>query len=128
MNAVRIDLPWDRPPLSLNDRGSHWAVKARKVAEVRQATAWLVRQARLGRFERVRIELHYQPKTRRGRDSDNLAATYKACVDGAVGDAGLVPDDTDVHVERGWPVIHEPVAGEPGRLWLVISEPIGVAS
>ena len=116
----RIDLPWKKPPLSMNDRDAHWAVKARKIAEVRETACWLVRAEKLGRHDRVRIELHYQPRTAHGRDSDNLAATYKPLVDGAVTDAGLAPDDTDVHVERGWPVIHPPVKGEPGSMWLVI--------
>jgi crossover junction endodeoxyribonuclease RusA len=88
--STRIELPWSKPPLSLNDRG-HWAPRSAVIAEVRG-----------------------------GRDSDNLAATYKPVVDGCV-DAWLVPDDTDRYVERGWPLIHDPVPGEPGRMWLEIT-------
>jgi crossover junction endodeoxyribonuclease RusA len=125
--TYRLDLPWTRPPLSLNDRGVYWAAKARKVREVREAAYFLARSANIGQHERVRIELHYRPATVRGRDSDNLVATYKPCVDGVITDAKAAPDDTDAHVERVFPVIHESVKGEPGRMWLVI-RPLEVAS
>lgn len=114
-----IELPWSKPPLSMNDR-DHWAKKAKKVRNVRQTTAWLAKAANLGRHELVRVQLHYRPATRRNRDSDNIAATYKPCVDGVCLDAGLVADDTDEHVVRGWPTIHAPIKGEPGRMWLVV--------
>lgn len=117
---THIELPWSMPPLSMNDSVSHWAPKAKRVAQVRETAGWLVRNAHLGSHQRVRIELHYQPKVRRNRDSDNLAATYKPCVDGCT-DANLFPDDTDEHVERGWPVIHDPIPGEAGRMWLEIT-------
>lgn len=117
---TRIDLPWSRPPLNLNDRG-HWAPRAKKIADVRATGAWLARTAHLGRHERVRIALHYQPATRRARDEENLVATLKPLVDGLVTDAGLCVDDTDAHVRREMPVIHPPVPGERGRMWLVIT-------
>jgi len=116
---THIELPWSMPPLSMNDRG-HWAPRSSRIRSVRETGCWLTRNAKLGSHQRVRIELHYQPKVRRGRDSDNLAATYKPLVDGCT-DAGLVPDDTDVHVERGWPTIHDPIPGEAGRMWLEIT-------
>lgn len=120
MTGHRIDLPWSRLPLSMNDRG-HWAPRARKIRQVRDTACWLTRAAHLGRCSRVRVELHYQPAVRRGRDSDNLATLFKVCVDGACIDSGLVPDDTDRYVERVWPTIHPVVRGEPGRLWMVVT-------
>lgn len=114
-----IELPWIVPPLSLNDR-HHWAKKAKKVRMIRQTAGWLTKAANLGTCDRVRVQLHYQPAVRRNRDSDNLAATYKPCVDGVCLDAGLVADDTDEHVVRGWPTIHAPIKGEPGRMWLIV--------
>jgi crossover junction endodeoxyribonuclease RusA len=114
-----IELPWSMPPLSMNDRG-HWAPRASRIAQVRETGYWLAKNAKMGSHQRVRIELHYRPKAHRGRDSDNLAATYKPLVDG-ITDAHLVPDDTDRYVERDWPKIHEPIPGEAGRLWLEIT-------
>lgn len=120
MRPTVIALPWQLPPLSMNDSGQHWATRAKKVRDVRETACWLVRAAKLGSHQRARIELHYQPKVNRRRDSPNLAATAKPLIDGCV-DAHLVPDDTDRHVEGGWPVIHDPVPGEAGRMWLEIT-------
>lgn len=119
MNTYRIDFPgWTKPPLNLNDR-LHWAAKARRVRYVRSTAAWLARQAQVGRHDRVRIELHYQPAARRRADAPNLIATQKPIVDGLV-DAGLIGDDTAEFVDEVMPVIHEPVKGQPGALWLVV--------
>jgi crossover junction endodeoxyribonuclease RusA len=119
MTEYRIDLPWSLPPLSMNDRG-HWAPKARKVREVREAGCWLARQAKLGRSRKVRFELHYQPAVKRRADGPNLMATQKPLVDGLV-DAGVIPDDTAEFLVEAMPTIHEPVKGEPGRMWLVVT-------
>ena len=116
-SAARYELvlPWRTPPLSLNDRHS-WPVRARKVAEVRQTTGWLARAARIGVHERIRVQLLYVPAVHRTRDSDNLVATMKPAVDGLV-DAGVVADDNDQHVVRGWPEIR---AVDPSRAGLVL--------
>jgi crossover junction endodeoxyribonuclease RusA len=116
---IHIELPWSRPPLSMNDR-RHWRAHAKEVKIVREA-AWLLAKSHgLCPVERIRVGLHYQPRDNRHRDSDNLAATYKPLVDG-LKDAGIVPDDTDRFVERSWPVIHPAVKGECGRMWLEIT-------
>lgn len=39
---IVIPLPWDRPPLNLNQR-YHWAVKARETARIRTLVAYLAR-------------------------------------------------------------------------------------
>lgn len=111
-----LALPWATPPLTLNSR-MHWTARARVVAEVRQTVGWVARAHRIGRHETVRVGLIYTPATRRRRDSDNLAATYKPCVDGLV-DAGVVVDDDDLHVVRCWPEIRPP---DPSRAGLVLT-------
>lgn len=113
-----IDLPWSKPPLNMNDRRNRWE-HARVVKSVRAAGAWLSRGAGLGSYERVRIQLHYRPATRRGRDNENLVATQKPLIDG-LRDASVIRDDTDEFVERVMPEIHAPIKGEPGRMWLVV--------
>lgn len=117
-----LELPWPTPPLSANDSGRHWAKKARQIREVRQAGFLLARQAKIPACVRVRVCLHYRPKVRRRRDSENLAPTVKALVDGALVDARVVADDSDEFVERYGPVIHPVVDGEPARLWLVVTD------
>jgi crossover junction endodeoxyribonuclease RusA len=120
VTEYRIDLPWSRPPLSLNDKGMHWAVKARKVREVREAAARLIRGARIGRHDRVQVRLHYQPATNRRADPANLLGTQKPCLDGLV-DAGVIVDDSPKFVDELMPKIHPAVKGEPGKTWLVVT-------
>ena len=98
---------------NLNDR-DHWAVKASKVKQWRDAAHVLARQARIPACARIRVELHYVPRTNQRRDPDNLVAAYKPLCDGLV-DAGIVPDDTAQWVERVFPIIHSAQATMPGR-------------
>jgi crossover junction endodeoxyribonuclease RusA len=115
-----LTLPWTRPPLSLNDQ-MHWAKKGRITKDVRTVARVLARNARIPAQDRITVQLHYQPATKRRRDGDNLTATVKPCVDG-ITDAGVVVDDDSTHVTHLPTVIHDPVPGQrAGALWLVIT-------
>lgn len=116
----RIQLPWTRPPHSMNDR-EHWRKKARRVKASRETAAWLLRSAHIPPLGHVRIELHYAPRDARRRDEDNYVATLKVCAD-ALQDAGIVPDDTPTWVTKVMPVIHPPTGTGAGACWLVITE------
>ena len=98
MNTYEIVLPYDKPPLSLNQR-LHWAVKAKLVKDVRATTARLAEQLQIPPLQAVEITLIYTPKTARKRDTDNLFATLKPAVDGLV-DAGVLADDNTEIVKR----------------------------
>jgi crossover junction endodeoxyribonuclease RusA len=115
----RLDLPYLRPPLSLNDR-QHRQAHARKVAQVRRDVRWLVRAAGIPPLRRAAVQLHYRPGTTRRRDVDNLMPTGKPCLDALV-DEGVLEDDTPAFVDVLTPAIHPP---EPprGRMWLTIQE------
>ena len=117
----RIELPYTKPPISMNDR-THWAQKARLVQQVRADTKILVRAFGIPPQPRVSICLHYIPKDKRRRDPLNLVATLKAVEDGCV-DAGLIPDDTPAFLEPTMPVIDEPDRTPKlmRRLYLVIT-------
>jgi crossover junction endodeoxyribonuclease RusA len=118
----RLDLPWTRPPLSLNDtRQGNWRGRARKVRDIRQTAAWLGRTIPGRPFTRVRVTLHYQPRDRRVRDSENPIPTLKALADGLV-DAGVVPDDRPELMVKDMPVIHPAEKGQPGTVWLIVAE------
>lgn len=125
-NTVRVlELPYQRPPLNLNDRMNRLE-RAVEIQQVRNASAWLCRQARLGTWRRVRVELHWRPglvggrpTRRRTRDAENLTATQKAICDG-LQDAGLVVTDDHDHMERLQPVIHEVDNTRNGRVWLEV--------
>ncbi len=117
---TRIDLPYTKPPLSLNDR-LHWATKARLVSRIRTYVDVESTCTRLPKAESAVITLHYRPRDRRRRDKDNLFATLKPCIDGLV-DAGVLPADHGNHVDPRVE-LHEPEKGQPGALWLTV-EPV----
>lgn len=114
---TRIDLPFSRPPLSLNDR-MHWATKARHTRAIRTATKVRALAVRCPQHERIAVTLHYRPRDNRPRDIDNLFATLKPCIDG-LRDAGIVPEDDRSRVQPNV-VIHDAIKGESGALWLEV--------
>lgn len=119
MNTTyRLELPWDRPPLTANQR-LHRQVEARTVKTVREAAGWLTRQARIPVCGHCTVTLEWAPKSRGRRDELNLFPTLKACGDGVV-DAGVVKDDTPEWMDTPTPVILSPT-GTVGRMWLVIT-------
>jgi crossover junction endodeoxyribonuclease RusA len=106
----------------MNDR-EHWRVKAQRVAEVREAVAYLARAEGIPQLDRPRVTLHYSPRDKRRRDAENCVPTSKAAVDGLVR-AGVLVDDDAEHFTPTMPVIEQP-NGQRGRLWLVIEERCG---
>ncbi len=116
----RIDLPWTKPPLSMNDSHGNRYARSRTIRAVRQlARAQALRQ-KIPPLGRCTITLHYAPRDARRRDPHNLVATLKPLEDGIV-DAGVVPDDTPQYVPPSTPVI-DPPTGTSGRLYLVVAE------
>ena len=104
-------LPFQKPPLSLNNRMHHMA-KARHTAAVRQTTMWAAAQHRLPQgLGKVRVEFYYVPDRIRVRDTDNLVATLKPIYDALAGGSrnragwGLVPDDSPEFMEKPEAVI-----------------------
>lgn len=120
-----LDLP-KLDPLNANDRGN-WQSRAEGVKTWRNAGYVASRTARLPRMDRIRVALHAVPPTARRRDPSNLMPTQKAVLDGIVA-AGLVPDDSQAHVQELMPVLHDPTADYHDRVmkrwrwWLVVDE------
>lgn len=112
------DLPYTRPPLSLNQR-LHWAVKARLTAEVRHYGAIYARQQHIPKLDRYTFVLHWEPCQSRPRDQDSPLATLKPLVDGYCDATKAV--DTHDHYVLSAPVIHDP-NGRKGRMWVVVHE------
>jgi hypothetical protein len=97
MTIYVLPLPFPTPPLSLNDR-MHWAQKARAAKGIRSTTHFLAMLERLPLDCRhATVTLTYHPATTRNRDTDNMFATLKPCIDGLV-DYGLIPDDHSGYV------------------------------
>lgn len=142
MNRAILELPWTAPPLTLNarraSRGAMFA-HARTVAEVRGTVHRLAQAAGLPRgLEHITVQLHYRPRDRGRRDTDNLIATAKPAYDAlaagrparisakgkpvpALVGYGMVPDDIPAHMSKPEPIIHEAERGKPGALWLEIT-------
>lgn len=116
--TYRLVLPWDRPPLTANQR-LHRQVEARTAKTVRDAAGWLARQARIPVAEHCTVELQWAPKHKGRRDPLNLYPTLKACGDGIV-DSGVVKDDTAEWMDTPTPVILPPTK-TVGRMWLVVT-------
>lgn len=112
-----IPLVDGKPPLNANDR-LHWAVKNRRVQDIKDAIGWRVREAKIPRLEHITVQLMFQPQDSRRRDPSNLMPTQKAGVDGLVV-AGVVVDDTPTYVEELIPLVLRRDGG-PRRLWLVV--------
>jgi crossover junction endodeoxyribonuclease RusA len=111
-----LTLPWTSPPLTLNGR-DHWAVKARKTRQARDATRLLAHG--IPPLACCQVLLTYFPPDARRRDADNLVALLKACCDG-LADAGVVRDDTPDLMRKLMPLVG--AVERPGRLTLTISE------
>jgi crossover junction endodeoxyribonuclease RusA len=116
-----LDLPFDRPPLTENQRLHHMA-KARLTKQVRRAASFLARSQRIPPLGTCTVHLVWHVNTKHRRDADNLAPTLKAACDGLV-DAGLVPDDTPALMDKRMPEI-EYRPGQPAALQLLITEGI----
>lgn len=119
MESWTIELPF--PPLNLNEqRRQHWAVKRREIANVRQITWGLVRNARVPSFGQVEVRLTFFPPDRRRRDEDNIVATLKPVCDALV-DARVVPDDTPDRMVKHMPRVGPKDESGRGRLVLTVT-------
>ncbi len=132
VTTYRLDLPWTKPPLSMNDRRNHFA-HARIVKQIRNTVHLLAIAAHLPRdCEHVTVQLHYAPRDERRRDTDNLVATLKPMCDAlAKGTTahpgyGLVEDDTPMWMSKPEPIIHPKTGTGVGEMWLEIEVEIGV--
>ena len=117
MTVYEIPTSYHRPPLSMNDR-PHWARRAKIARDLRTEGYRIGLAHRLPRgCDHARITLVYCPPDARQRDEQNLHASLKHFVDGLVGDYGLCPNDTHVHVQTACEI--GPVS-KPGRVLLRI--------
>ncbi len=117
-------MPWARPPLLLNDRSGYHA-KAKITRMIRDSTCQTARSAHLGgrMLSGVEVGLVWYPGNRSVCDSDNLASTLKAAIDG-LRDSGTLAADDGRTVLRTWqraiPRDMDPFDTPAGRVILVI--------
>lgn len=119
-----LNLPYDKPPLSLNDRGQTPGArraKSAKAAMIRGDVHTLAKAAGIPALDAIHVRLHYRPATAHRRDADNLVATLKPAIDG-LRDAGVIPDDDPSHLDWSAPRIHPPsLPDRTPAIWLVIT-------
>ena len=117
-DTITIPLPWDRPPLSQNDR-LHHRVKALKVAAVLGEARGAITVVNIKPIVGAEVILHYRVADKRRRDADNLAVVLKVCQDALVAE-GVIPRDDWVCIPASGQRIHPP-NGEPAALWLELT-------
>jgi hypothetical protein len=124
--VIVFELGYTDPPLRSNKRLHHMA-EHRLKADIRR-TGKVQAQAHMGIRHPLEYPLPYLAEivmiwtvpTRHRRDADSGQPTLKSWVDGAV-DAGLLHDDSWVHVQRMWCEI-EYKPNEPMALRVEIRE------
>lgn len=124
----RMKLPFDegKPPLSLNDRYSHYMVKAKRIDTVKKAVRRAVTDADVPHLPFVHVEMRYRPATNRFRDIDNLVATLKPIIDGLhqpdahSGYAPVVDGDDPRYVSWSQPILVPPVRPANPATWLIL--------
>lgn len=88
-----VELPPGLPLLNANRR-VHWRVRHERTKAIREA-AYLLAQGQVPPLARAHVVGEYRPPDRRRRDVANLYPSFKAAIDGALVDAGVLPDDSD---------------------------------
>lgn len=115
-----LDLPYERPPLTENQRWAHGAPKAAVTKQVRAAAFYAAKSAHVLKCDKVRVTLTWFVRTKHRRDEDNVNPTLKALCDGLV-DAEVVLDDTPQYMQKLMPVIvYRP--GQASGLQLLVEE------
>lgn len=113
---IAIQLPWNRPPLSLNDRGVNPHVKAAAIKQALTEARWAIRAAKVTPIVGANVTLHYRVPDHRRRDADNLAGVLKVVQDALVAE-GVLPRDDWVCVPHSGQTIHPPT-GEGAAMWV----------
>jgi crossover junction endodeoxyribonuclease RusA len=114
LEAYTIPLPYDRPPLTLNDR-AYWRQRQQVSKVLRETVVAALHHLRVPTgATHAEVRLFYAPPEARVRDADNLIPTLKPCLDALTARPehvrrrvayGLVPDDTPAYVTWHPPVI-----------------------
>jgi hypothetical protein len=92
--VIRVDqLPW-----TVNEqRRWHHMTRAKKVKEWRELACWLSREAKIPKMKAAHVHSVSLLK-RMTRDCGAEFYATKAVIDGAITDAGVMPDDTPEYV------------------------------
>ena len=116
-------LPFDAPPLTKNKvRRMHHHVEAKLRRDSIDAARWAIRAAKVQPLEQAVVILHWRVKDKRRQDGDGADPTKALCIDALVLE-GVLPDDSWAFVVHSGVTCHPPVKGQPGAMWLSITDP-----
>ena len=112
---ITITCPWPKKELSPNARVHHFA-KARAVKAYRTGCGWEAVHAGARKMdaESVDVRITFHPPDRRGRDDDNVIASFKAGRDGIASVIGVDDGKWNVTYSFGEPVERGRVVVEIG--------------
>ena len=96
---MKLEIPGRLPGLNeiIAAAKSHYAKYSTEKKEYTEEVAWLAKQARLPKFEKVYLVITWFEPDRR-RDPDNIMAGQKFILDGMVA-AGTIPNDSQKHIK-----------------------------
>lgn len=100
----------------------HHMVEARTRADALGVARWAIRRAHIKPMAGAVVILHWRMADRRVRDGDGADPTKAVCIDALVQE-GVIPDDSWVHVVHSGVTCHPPIAGQPGAMWLSVTDP-----
>lgn len=98
MTAV-IHLAIQRHTLLTSNMRLHWQSKAIRTRAIRDMACVMARHERPAKMQAATCVVEVQWPDNRRRDAHNLQPTVKAAIDGIVGDYGLLPSDSDLHLK-----------------------------
>jgi hypothetical protein len=109
----------DALPFTVNEtRNWHYMKLAKNVKDWREAGCWLSREAKVPKMNSADIHCITHLK-RKNRDIGAEMLALKAFLDGAITDAGVMPDDRPPYVRSI--TFHEPVKDSTNGMTLLIA-------
>lgn len=119
--ATTVILPWQKLPLSQNQRETMHRMKVAGIKRVMLDDARkAIARADVPAMAQAVVVLNWQQPDRRGRDGDGAAPALKACLDALVKE-GVLVDDSWQYVRHSGITCHDPIKGEPGAFWLTLT-------
>lgn len=123
-----VTLPWTAPPITQNElRRMHHHAEAKAKAKALAEARWAIKKAKPPFMAGAIVILNWQMTDRRRRDGDGAAPTLKVCLDALVAE-GVLHDDSWVEVPHSGVTCHPPIKGQPGSMWLTLTDPDKEAS
>jgi hypothetical protein len=114
--VLRIELPPGLPLLNANDR-LHYRERAKRTERLRSEAYRAAKVQNPYPFRKVRVRCIFRAPDKRRRDVANLYPSFKACIDGALVDTKLLPDDNDRYITEVCLVRGE---DSPGKAQLIL--------